>query len=66
LIRQCIVAALQIALDGGAVFVDVRAIVPIPPHLDPKLVGTAFAMAQAAGYLRRDGWRRTVNVIPAN
>ncbi len=57
LVRECTVAALRIALREGEVTADdVRAVVPIPPGINPKLVGAAFNDL-ADGILRRSGDR---------
>jgi len=58
LIRACTAAALRIALDRGEVCADdVRAGVPIPPDISPKLVGCVFRDLADAGILRRAGFR---------
>lgn len=58
LIRACTAAALRIALDRGEVCADdVRAVVPIPAGISPKLVGVVFRDLADAGILRRAGFR---------
>lgn len=58
LIRECTAAALRIALDGGEVCADdVRAVVPIPADISPKLMGVVFRDLADSGILRRAGFR---------
>ena len=58
LIRDCTAAALRVALDRGEVCADdVRALVPIPLDISPKLMGVVFKDLAGAGILRRDGYR---------
>src|SRR5437016_4857898 len=60
LIRDCTSAALRVALDRGEVTADdVRALVPIPPNISPKLVGVVFRDLADAGILRRSGFRNS-------
>jgi len=57
LIRQLQTAALRIALESGELTADdVRAVVPIPPGISPKVVGAAFRELAVAGLLRRAGY----------
>lgn len=58
LIRQCTAAAIRVALERGEVCADdVRAVVPIPADISPKLVGVVFRDMADAGILRRAGYR---------
>jgi hypothetical protein len=58
LIRDCTAAALRAALEHGEVCADdVRAVVPIPSDISPKLVGVVFRDLADAGILRRAGFR---------
>jgi hypothetical protein len=58
LIRDCTAAALRVALDRAEVCADdVRAVVPIPGDISPKLVGVVFRDLADAGILRRVGFR---------
>jgi hypothetical protein len=58
LIRECTSAALRVALDRGEVCADdVRAVVPIPADISPKLVGCVFRDMADAGILRRAGFQ---------
>ena len=58
LIRECTAAALRAALDRGEVCADdVRAVVPIPGDISPKLVGVVFRDLADARILRRAGYR---------
>jgi hypothetical protein len=58
LIRACTAAALRVALGRGEVCADdVRAVVPIPADISPKLVGVVFRDLADAGILRRAGFR---------
>ncbi len=60
LVRSCTVAAIRVALNGGEVCADdVRAVVPIPPDVSPKLVGAVFRDLADAGILRRVGFRNS-------
>ncbi|MFM8272962.1 MAG: hypothetical protein ACKODX_11590 [Gemmata sp.] len=60
LIHECTAAALRVALDRGEVCADdVRAVVPIPADISPKLVGCVFRDLADAGILRRDGFRNS-------
>jgi hypothetical protein len=60
LIRECTAAALRVALDRGEVCADdVRAVVPIPADISPKLVGVVFRDLADAGVLRRTGFRNS-------
>ena len=60
IIRECERAAVLAALDHGAVTADdVRAVVAIPPGMNPKLVGVVFRDLADAGILRRDGYRQS-------
>ncbi len=60
LIRECTAAALRVALERGEVCADhVRALVPIPPDISPKLVGCVFRDLADAGVLRRAGFRNS-------
>jgi hypothetical protein len=60
LIRDFAAAALRVALDRGEVCADdVRAAVPIPPDISPKLVGVVFRDLGDAGILRRAGFRNS-------
>lgn len=60
LIRQCTAAALRVALDRGEVCADdVRALVPIPPDVSPKLVGPVFRDLADGGILRHVGFRKS-------
>lgn len=57
LIRELQIAALRVVLDRGQVCADdVRALVPIPSAVSPKVVGAAFRGLATAGLLRRDGF----------
>lgn len=57
LIRQCQRAAVLAALADGEVTADaVRAAVPIPDGINPKLVGAAFRDLATAGVLERVGY----------
>lgn len=61
LIRACTTAALRVVLDRGEVCADdVRAVVPIPVDISPKLVGCVFRDLADAGILRRDGYRNSI------
>jgi hypothetical protein len=58
LIRDCTAAALRVAIDRTEVCADdVRALVPIPADISPKLVGVVFRDLADAGILRRAGFR---------
>lgn len=60
LIRRCTVAALRVALERGEVVADdVRAAVPIPPGVSPKLVGYVFRDLEDARILRRVRFRNS-------
>ena len=60
LIRECTAAALRVALDRGEVCADdVRAVVPIPADVSPKLVGCVFRDLADAGIIRRTGFRNS-------
>lgn len=60
LIRECTAAALRVALDRGEVCADdVRAVVPIPADISPKLVGVVFRDLADAGILRRAGFQNS-------
>lgn len=60
LIRECTSAALRVALDRGEVCADdVRAVVPIPADISPKLVGCVFRDLADAGILRRAGFQNS-------
>lgn len=60
IVRECKTAALRVALDRGEVCADdVRAVVPIPSGVSPKLVGCAFRDLADAGVLRRIGFRNS-------
>lgn len=60
LVRACTAAALRVALDRGEVSADdVRAAVPIPADISPKLVGVVFRDLADAGILRRSGFRNS-------
>lgn len=60
LIRACSAAALRVAIDRGEVCADdVRALVPIPAGISPKLVGCVFRDLADAGILRRIGFRNS-------
>ena len=64
LIRECTAAALRVALERGEVCADdVRALVPIPPDISPKLVGCVFRDLADAGILRRAGFRVSARPI---
>ena len=64
LIRACTAAALRVALDRGEVTADdVRALVPIPADLSPKLVGCVFRDLADARILRRAGFRTSTRPI---
>ncbi|TPW00841.1 MAG: hypothetical protein FD124_3890 [Alphaproteobacteria bacterium] len=57
LIRELQAAALRVALDRGAVCADdVRALVPIPVAVSPKVVGAAFRELADTGILCRAGF----------
>jgi hypothetical protein len=59
-IRACTAAALRVVLLRGEVCADdVRALVPIPPNVSPKLVGVVFRDLADAGILRRAGFRNS-------
>ncbi|WP_439623997.1 hypothetical protein [Gemmata sp.] len=61
LVRACTAAALRVALDRGEVCADdVRALVPIPGDISPKLVGCVFRDLADAGILRRAGFRNSI------
>lgn len=60
LIRECTAAAIRVAIDRGEVCADdVRAVVPIPADISPKLVGVAFRDLADAGILRRTGFQNS-------
>lgn len=60
LIRECTAAALRVVLDRGEVCADdVRAIVPTPADISPKLVGCVFRDLADAGILRRAGFQNS-------
>lgn len=60
LIRECTVAALRIAIEQSEVSADnVRAVVPIPDDISPKLMGVVFRDLADAGILLRDGYRNS-------
>lgn len=60
LVRQLTAAALRVALETGEVCADdVRALVPIPPDISPKLVGVVFRDLADGGILRRAGFRNS-------
>ena len=60
LIRDLTAAALRVAIDRGEVCADdVRALVPIPPDISPKLVGVVFRDLADAGILHRAGFRNS-------
>ena len=64
LIRECTAAALRVALERGEVCADdVRALVPIPADISPKLVGCVFRDLADAGILRRAGFRASTRPI---
>jgi hypothetical protein len=64
LIRECTVVALRVALDRGEVCADdVRAAVPIPADISPKLVGVVFRDLADAGILRRSGFRTSTRPV---
>jgi hypothetical protein len=57
---RCTAAALRIALERGEVSADdVRAVVPIPPGISPKLVGGVFRDLADAGIFCRTGFRNS-------
>lgn len=59
-IRACTAASLRVALGRGEVCADdVRAVVPIPPGISPKLVGVVFRNLADAGILRRAGFQNS-------
>lgn len=59
LIRDLQVAAVRIALERGEVCADdVRALVPIPADINPKVVGAAFRELADAGILSNTGTYR--------
>lgn len=65
LIRELQSAALHIACERGEVCADdVRALVPIPPDVSPKVVGAAFRELAAAGILSHTGtYRRSCRPV---
>ncbi len=64
LIRECTAAALRVVLEGGQVCADdIRALVPIPPDISPKLVGCVFRDLSDARILRRAGFRTSARPI---
>ena len=59
LIRNLQAAALRVALERGEVCADdVRALVPIPAGISPKVVGAAFRELADAGILSNTGTYR--------
>ena len=59
-IRRCTAAALRVALERDEVCADdVRALVPIPAGVSPKLVGCVFRDLADARILRRVGFRNS-------
>ena len=59
LIRELQAAALRVALERGEVCADdVRALVPIPAGISPKVVGAAFRELADAGILSNTGTYR--------
>ena len=60
LIRECTAAALRIALERGEVCAaDVRAVVTIPPDINPVFVGVVFRDLAFTGILRRDRFQNS-------
>jgi hypothetical protein len=61
LIRQCSIAAIRHGLLNDEVTSDdVRAVVPIPLGINPKLIGAVFNGLATAGILKRTGSRNSV------
>lgn len=64
LVRELQTAALRAALERGELCADdVRAVVPIPANISPKVVGAAFRELADAGILRRAGFRASTRPI---
>jgi hypothetical protein len=63
LVRDLTRAAVRLALERGEVTADlVRAAVPIPEGIDPKVVGAAFGTVAEAGLCQR-GYRASTRPV---
>ena len=57
-------AAINLALTCGKITADdLRAVVSIPPGIDPVVVGAAVRGLAVAGVLKRDGYKRSARPV---
>jgi len=60
IIRRCTAAAINVAFERAEVCADdVRALVPIPPDISPKLMGAVFADLADEGIVRFVEYRKS-------
>ncbi|HQR07138.1 MAG TPA: hypothetical protein PLN21_09965 [Gemmatales bacterium] len=54
---------IHLLMQGTATIDDVRAVVPVPPGMDPRAFGAAPSMLALAGIIRFVGYAKTVRPV---